>query len=320
MNRQPIDLDDPRLTDFALGEMPKHELKEFEQQLGQSPLAQKELDAMEDIMVLLATGLKSEWNDRSDVPASLELLADPVLQSEKENVVAPIHNFGKSARSKTKMLSLAAVLTGMLVVGSLVLNPQNNTGRNFAATSPSDATEKVVTVEAVSVDRGGNDLVNVPALLLADEVKDFDVLVAELKSPMIPVDDSYLDGGQMIKASYSGGVSPASLRDFGSTDSYFPSTGEDSFTLQLGKVKSEIVSNAAGKGRMKTYTRSGSWSGSGRLGLTSSHNGMQADLADILEKMDKIDGAVSASQAAQIKSRLRGILKQSKEIGSQLAH
>ena len=44
-------------------------------------------------------------------------------------------NFGKPARSRALMLSLAAVLTGMLVVGSLVLPQRDNAGRNFAATN-----------------------------------------------------------------------------------------------------------------------------------------------------------------------------------------
>ena len=69
---------------------------------------------------------------------------------------------------------------------------------------------------------------------------------------------------------------------------------------------------------MKTYTRSGSWSGSGRLSLISSYGGMQADLANVIEAMDDKGGALSASQAARIKEQLLNILKQGEEIGGRL--
>ncbi len=311
MNRPPIDIDDTRLTDFLLSEMPLNESKDFQQQLKQSPLAQREMAAMEDVMSLLTDGLKSEWSDRSDVSGSLELVTAPA--EEKENVIVEMHKFGKTAPSRAKILSLAAVLTGMLVVGSLVLNQRDNTGRDYADASTPAVVVEDISTDDVSVDRGSENPAGVPALLLAEEVKDFDLLVAELESPVLPVDDSYLDdGAQMIKASYGGSDS---------SGSYLPleTRGVVSVNLQLGDVSSEIVSDAAGKGRMKTYTRSGSWSGSGRLSLISSYGGMQADLAHLVEALDNNEGALSASQAAQIKEQLRSILKQSKEIGGHLA-
>ena len=320
MNRQPIHIDDPRLTDFALGEMSLQESKEFKQQISQSPLAKKELDAMEDIMALLTDGLKSEWADRPDVPVSLELLADPVLEvvnEEEKQLVVPMNNFGKSRPFRAKMLSLAAVLTGMLVVGSLVLNPGvKNTGRNYAASVAPAA------VEAVSVDRG-ESVSSGPSLLLAEEVKDFDVVVADLQRPVLPADESYVDDNsrsQMVRTSYHAGGVDSSLMGTGdAANTYFPAAANE-LNIQLNGVKSQVLADAAGKGRLKTYTRSGSWSGSGRLGLISSYGGMQSDLADVLKKMEQIDGSVSASDAAQIRERLRGILDQSRKISSRLAH
>jgi len=367
MNRQAIDLDDLRLTAYSLGEMPDHERSEFERQLARSPLAQRELEVMDEVMSMLTDSLKNEWREYAGGDsASLELVSgapspDAGSSSGGEDAVVPMHNFGRSARSRAKMLSLAAVLTGMLVVGSLVLNLRKNTGRDFAAASTStsastsNSVSERVSHRPVSVDRDrGESSVNVPALLLAEEVKDFDTLVADLDRPVLPVNDSYLDdGGKMIQASYGGihavqgrqeklldnsavsqadigfrrqnmeaavGIDPVLLKELGRADSYLPAAIENPVTLNLGGVKSGIVSDRTGKERMKTYTRSASWSGSGRLNLLSAYDGMQADLADVVRKLETLDDAeLSASQISQVKRQLRGILEQGKEIGRQLA-
>ena len=96
MNRhqqEPINLDDPRLTAYALGEMPVQEQKEFEELLDQSPVARKELDATNDVMSLLTEGLKDEWTEHAKAPVSFSVIeGGPISENEKaENEKARFH-------------------------------------------------------------------------------------------------------------------------------------------------------------------------------------------------------------------------------------
>ena len=73
MSHQPVNPDDLDLTAYALGEMTNSERIEFENRLQDSPDAQLELEAMDEITSLLSSSLRDEWRKEMKEP-SLEVL------------------------------------------------------------------------------------------------------------------------------------------------------------------------------------------------------------------------------------------------------
>ena len=73
MSHQPVNPDDLDLTAYALGEMTNSERIEFENRLQDSPDAQIELEAMDEITSLLSSSLRDEWRKEMKEP-SLEVL------------------------------------------------------------------------------------------------------------------------------------------------------------------------------------------------------------------------------------------------------
>ncbi len=284
MKSEPLNLDDPRLTDFALGELPASEVDEFTSLLAQSPTAQKELEATEDIMDLLKEGLRSE--------VSLMELTEKV---EPDNVIA-MPGFGWNSQTRKGLLRAAAVVAGILVVGAMVLPKQQANGPEVASNNSNQ-------VEMASLDQGGVANVSGPALLLAEEMEDFDLLVEELGNRPVSVNDSYLGSQEgVVLASYNGNTADSYLKP-----------GEEAL-VEVGEITgASVFATAEGKGRLKTYTRSGSWSGVGSL--LSSHGKMQSGLAELVENLD---GDLSSEETSALRDRLRDLLLQGEELGQRM--
>ena len=117
MNHQPVNSDDLDLTAYALGEMTNSERIEFENRLQDSPDAQLELEAMDQITSLLSSSLRDEWRKEMKEP-SLE-----VLPGAEERVVT-----GQFRTPKRAYVAAAAAFAALLVAGAAVLPKKENCG------------------------------------------------------------------------------------------------------------------------------------------------------------------------------------------------
>ncbi len=113
MKNEPIETHDPQLTAFALGEMTPSAQLQFERQLKESPAATAELAEIEETIGWLRDGFASELCSPRPMAAPLAKLGS----TSDEKVVEG--NF-KRPGMRMMLTGLAAVLTGMLVVGSLL--------------------------------------------------------------------------------------------------------------------------------------------------------------------------------------------------------
>jgi anti-sigma factor RsiW len=122
-SNQPINVDVPDFTNYALEEMAPKEAKQFEKMLKNSVTAQKELSATREFISLLSEGLEREW--KSELSATDHEFS-LVEATGEENIVSV--NFAQAASDSVRpkkirgpvLISIAAVLAGLLVVGGLV--------------------------------------------------------------------------------------------------------------------------------------------------------------------------------------------------------
>lgn len=179
-DKVPVNLDDPALTNFALDELDGGEASRIEGMLRGSTVARKELESTRELVSLLSQGLEREWMESMDSEDRFSL----VEATGEENVVnvnfAPRVSPAKSrARDQRNpvVLSLAAVLTGLLVVGGMMFNLRDGgSGSGFVAlagsTLPSNDYTWVNKGEgtATEVALAPDDSEYRPRLLLVDEL------------------------------------------------------------------------------------------------------------------------------------------------------
>jgi len=315
MDRNPIDIDDPRLTAYALGELPAHEVDEFERRLEVSPLAQKELEATTEMVGLLSAGLESEWNAQIDGPAP--------AQVSSANVVAA--QFGTvSSRKRGSGLAIAAALAAMIgIVFFVGGRPAGTEGLSWAGLDTSAVPN--------SVDDGSIEF-DVPELLLTEEVSDGEGFRSASWTTKGPVDASYLDAGQVIKTSHrpaSGGFVPAagSLSQWDARpDSYLPNpvvdrVGDDALMRSAGmrvRELSRIASTLVGGGESAVLTGDlGSVSSPDRL-VSDAHD-MHEALSELALELHRIDGEASPQQVERLRKQLDQMVEQSRELAGQLS-
>ncbi len=186
MNREPVNPDDPQMTSYLLGELNAAEAAEFELRLKDSPNARRELASMSEVMSLLSSGLRREWQEECARP-QLKLVEPAELGVGGDSIVV-VGNFG----SRRLRLAAAAAIAAMLLVGTALY-----TSRDEATESSGDLVSSVVPVVAP-------DSLHVPKLFLADEVEDLSSLDLaggiDLKEP--DIDASYLEADAVIPASF----------------------------------------------------------------------------------------------------------------------
>lgn len=221
MNREPVNPDDPQLTDYALDEMSSSDRAEFEAKLEKSPIAQAELESMEEIMGLLSKGLKDEWCLEMKEP-NLEVM--PALDQGK--VIAP-PQFNPGRRILT---AAAAAVVALFLAGGAIFTQM---GPTELVSNSVDATASVLDAVDPLILADVESPVSVPQLFLAEEVDDLASLelVDALQDLKAPVDASYLEAsavipvsqGTRLSAARTGIILPGSKKD--RVDSYLPPVG-----------------------------------------------------------------------------------------------
>jgi len=233
MQRQPIDLDDPQLTAYALGEMPTQEIAEFELRLEDSPLAKKELMAMKDVMSLLGEGLEKEWMMKLDQPVSEDVEAEGVIAFQPAAKT-------KSSYRKVWGMGAAAACAALIAVGAMLSDRSVDKEAVSGGWASVDESAVLNSVDSTDVEPETAQI-RVPTLFLAEELRG-------MEEDIPSVNAGYLEEGRIIKASFqphsssqptssSDGIDPLWLKQqFERVDSYLPpvTDGNVSFEMKTG--------------------------------------------------------------------------------------
>lgn len=197
MTREPVNVDDPELTAYALDEMSLAERAAFEVRLQASPSAQRELKQMEAMMDLLSVGLARELRAEVGVPGLRLIPAE-----EKIVAFAPakqkywMHGAVAAAAAVALLGAMIAQWGGGSAFGTVNVAANLSTGTDSLQASAATDPAPVSNVSH-SVD------VHVPRLFLAEEVGDLAYLDL-VKEESAPVDTTYLEADGIVPASYHG--------------------------------------------------------------------------------------------------------------------
>lgn len=219
MKVEPVNPDDPQMTAYILGELSVAEAAEFEAQLRDSPMAQRDVDSMRDVMDLLRVGLGQEWQVECE-PAGLRLL-EPV-PSLREEKVLPIRRGFHPVQRK---LALAAAVAGMALIGSMLVKQSGDSNTDISLASMSSASGVKYMGDGSSVAQ------HVPQIFLADEIDDLSSLdfAKGTEGLTSTIDPSYLENDSIIPAGFRPGpslsrtVPPEKGGKIDRVDSYLPS-------------------------------------------------------------------------------------------------
>lgn len=247
-SRESIDLDVPAFTDYALGELSGVEADEFEAKIKYSAEAKKELGETHAFVSLLSEGLEKEWKSELSAPDHEFSLVEA---TGEENVVSV--NFAQASQSSARavknrgpiLISLAAVLAGLLVVGGMLSNSGSGNG-NLATASITpmgfssdnhewfDPGDKPAEVAKAPVESPFN-------LQLLDElnqpIEDFEL--ADVDMVDVSAFDPAGNSGMMnVSLDTSIENSPALRAPYSLVGSYFPQekSGESSYAIRYGLV------------------------------------------------------------------------------------
>ena len=221
MSHQPVNPDDLDLTAYALGEMTNSERIEFENRLQDSPDAQLELEAMDEITSLLSSSLRDEWRKEMKEP-SLE-----VLPGVEERVVT-----GQFRTPKRAYVAAAAAFAALLVAGAAVLPKKEIAAESAIAASTLPTTLDISqTIDFPSLTRD----ISVPQVFLTEEIENPENLnlaaaLENLDELAAPVDASYLEAHALNLKSTSPltSVSLAQNDADARVDSYLPNNPRSS--------------------------------------------------------------------------------------------
>jgi len=210
-----VNFDEPLFTDYAVGELNYAEMEDYEHQLSESYLARKELSATKELVSLLSEGLEEEWKsmmafeERHSVPEFSLVEASREDYSKEVPAVTPVvaeitgNNITKVNFSRVKesvrslksrqpiLFGAAAVLSGLLVVGSVVGTlTKTSEVPSVAMIAPGNSWVD----ENDSASRDEVNLVSAPAsspnLMLMDELPEGFTLRAEKES--LKYEDPYM--------------------------------------------------------------------------------------------------------------------------------
>jgi hypothetical protein len=197
MTREPVNVDDPELTAYALDEMNLAERAAFEVRLQASPTAQRELKQMEAMMDLLSLGLARELRAEVGVPG-LRLI--PAEEKIVAFVPAQQTSWKRGALAAAAAVVLSGAIIGQWVGGSGLGEVDVAANLTMGLESlPENGAASPVSLNQIShsVD------VHVPRLFLAEEMGDLASLDLA-KGESAPVDTTYLEADGIVPASYSG--------------------------------------------------------------------------------------------------------------------
>lgn len=310
---EPISSDDPELTAYALGELTAAEKAQFEVRLEASPRARRELDSMGEIMSMLSTGLKDEWEKEMAPPMFQVVAEDTETKALREKVIVPT-----TFRESRRLLGAVAAAVAVMLVAVGVSSIPESGSNAVVASAPLN-----------SVDN--SPAVHVPRLLLAEEMDDVSSLAfaapiidepvsADVANPEnAEIDASYLDSVSIVPASYNPAAEPA-LR----VDSYLPPVpGNGGKTTQLDLRKGKIF-NASDSNGSRVFVRGiVAMDGHGFHPIAMSGNPVVETDLQILSQMralqsdlDEVISSLPADSAER--ARLQQISQKSRTIGSDL--
>lgn len=197
MTREPVNVDDPELTAYALDEMSLAERAAFEMRLQASPTAQRELKQMEAMMDLLSVGLARELRAEVGVPGLRLIPAE-----EKIVAFAPAQqaSWKRGALAAAAAVALLGAMIGQWAGGSTLGN--GNVAANLTVGAKS-LLESAPTDSGAIASVSHTMEVHVPRLFLAEEVGDLAYLDL-VKEESAPVDTTYLEADGIVPASYQG--------------------------------------------------------------------------------------------------------------------
>lgn len=215
------DLEDPKYTAFVLNELTDDERVEVQVELAASLAAQKELNSMAEVMSMLSTGLKNEWESTLAEPK----LDPPIVPLSTDANIVEL-DFQQKRRAR---IGVAAAVAALLGVAFTMMQPGAKTVEVTDWGSGLSASSDEFSIDVS--DEGINGVtsapgVYVPQLFLAEEVEDISDLNFAVGSGPAVVDASYLESRDIVVAPEPvgamyvkpAGFSPASQR----IDSYLP--------------------------------------------------------------------------------------------------
>lgn len=272
MQREPVNLDDPEMTAYALGELSLAEAAAFEARLQESPAARRELVEMRQIMSLLSEGLRGEWEGAAPVKG-LHVF-EPVLLPEPGRAGVIVEGRFRPAR---RSLVAAAAVAAVLVVGTVVLLSPRSSLRDGDISSPFAAAGDPV-ASSLSISFPGGSL-HVPQLLLAEEIEDPSSLdlVGGVDPDHLPVDATYLESDAVLPASFHpSGVAGRSFPAeravaLDRVDSYLPPLGGLSATRH---PSTGMIERRLGRGEQEGTAPTSSVLVSGYVTMGGEDNGL----------------------------------------------
>lgn len=269
-----VDLEDPKYTAFALNELTEAEREEVKAELAASSAAQREMESMTEIMSILSTGLKNEWESGLNSP-QFEVVPDAAADESKVVTV----DFPQSRRA---WIGVAAAAVALLAAGAAYFS-QPATDQVEVADWGSGSTKDASLGISMDVEEGSVTGVasapglHVPQLFLAEEVEDISELNLVAVGPAV-LDASYLEGANMPSAQSTGemqivpaGFSPASER----IDSYLPDASSAVIELPVRHSRGLTVESFVPRARAETALDR-------QIRLAAEFQGVQIELEQML--------------------------------------
>ena len=139
-----MNVDDPRLTAYALGELPEHERIEIEKLLEQSPAARQFVNETQEFAAVLRRELRDETPVAIPRSAAvMDLHDDPLFWS------------------RARPLAIAALIAVLAICSAILLGPRKSEPISAARTNQSTDFTEIDGVDR-SVEVGGPDTINNP--------------------------------------------------------------------------------------------------------------------------------------------------------------
>ena len=346
---QSINLDDPRFTDYALGELNGAERADFEAILEDSPVAGKELKATQDLISLLTEGLENEWqnelspgietrepvfevidgglDDNSSLALGQEGQEDQEDQKKDQKEEEKVHDFTRPSKASRRpvLMSLAAVLAGLLVVGAVTLS-QREAGQNFASSAdencvwvaPADDSGELV---LASADRTAKSNAGVSVVLIdeiAEPIDGFELAFWERKN----LNSSYFGSGSKVNTVFGADTSNQDSR----ADSYLPQSPRVFSPDQSEAESSDFARGLVMIGEVGDLDFETSSlfdaalpdaSGESVFNIADEFGKVQSELEEIILHLND-STILTKEEFGILKRRLNQLLEQHKELASQI--
>ena len=268
-----VDLEDPKYTAYALNELTEAEREEVKAELTASSAAQMEMESMTEIMSMLSTGLKNEWESGLKSP---KFGVGPDAVADESKLIA--FDFAQSRRA---WIGVAAAAVALLAAGATYFS-QPATDQVEVADWGSGSKDASLGISMDVEERSVTGVasapgLHVPQLFLAEEVEDISELNLVAVGPAV-LDASYLEGAYVPSAQSTGemqivpaGFSPSSER----IDSYLPEASSAVFEFPMRHSRGLTVESFVPRARAETALDR-------QIRLAAEFQGVQIELEQML--------------------------------------